>query len=201
MTVYVQAIKDAEADERIADQLAALQITLSQLAEHEAAVDGSTNVEADTAGGSKNHRSDSSDKVSCFCLVVILFQCNHVCGHAQMQVFAWNLLCQRLASMRDALLLDLLERKQCQSMTFTHEYTVQCQENVSRMAGQCCQTTAFHPVCCMLSLEVLSIGPLPLLRFSQLMSDTAQHSTAQHSTAQHSTAQHSTAQHSTAQRM
>ncbi|KAL0049226.1 hypothetical protein WJX82_009144 [Trebouxia sp. C0006] len=59
-----QAIKDAEADERIADQLAALQITLSQLAEHEAAVDGSANAEADTTGGAKYHRSDSNDKVS-----------------------------------------------------------------------------------------------------------------------------------------
>ncbi len=71
-TVYVQAIKDAEADERIADQLAALQITLSQLAEHEAAVDGSTSAEADTSG-TKNHRPDSSDKVSCSYLVSILF--------------------------------------------------------------------------------------------------------------------------------
>jgi hypothetical protein len=59
-SVYVQAIKDAEADERIADQLAALQLTLSQLAEQEAAGDA----EADT-GGSKNRQPDSSVKVSC----------------------------------------------------------------------------------------------------------------------------------------
>ncbi len=69
----VQAIKDAEADERIADQLAALQITLSQLAEHEAAVDGSTSAEADTTGATKNHRPDSPDKVSCSYLVSVLF--------------------------------------------------------------------------------------------------------------------------------
>lgn len=68
----VQAIKDAEADERIADQLAALQLTLSQLAEHEAAKDGGTRAEADTTD-IKNHRPDSGDKVSCFCLVSILF--------------------------------------------------------------------------------------------------------------------------------
>ncbi len=70
--MYVQAIKDAEADERIADQLATLQITLSQLAEHEAAVDGSANAEADTTGGAKYHRSDSNDKVSCFYYVSYL---------------------------------------------------------------------------------------------------------------------------------
>ncbi|DBA82124.1 TPA: hypothetical protein ACH3X1_007113 [Trebouxia sp. C0004] len=58
-----QAIKDAEADERIADQLAALQLTLSQLAEQEAAVDGGTSAEADTSS-SKNHRSESSNKAS-----------------------------------------------------------------------------------------------------------------------------------------
>jgi len=71
--VCVQAIKDAEADERIADQLAALQITLSQLAEHEAALDGSTSAEADTTGATKNHRPDSTDKVSCSYLVSVLF--------------------------------------------------------------------------------------------------------------------------------
>lgn len=37
--VAVQAIKDAEADERVADQLAALQLTLSQLAQQEEAGD------------------------------------------------------------------------------------------------------------------------------------------------------------------
>lgn len=58
-----QAIKDAEADERIADQLAALQLTLSQLAEHEAAKDGGTRAEADTTD-IKNHRPDSGDKAS-----------------------------------------------------------------------------------------------------------------------------------------
>ena len=67
--MYIQAIKDAEADERIADQLAALQLTLSQLAEQEAAVDGGTSTEADATGGTKNHRPDSSDKVSHFYLV------------------------------------------------------------------------------------------------------------------------------------
>lgn len=84
--MYVQAIKDAEADERIADQLATLQITLSQLAEHEAAVDGGTSTEADTTGGAKNHRSDSNDKVSVMCL--ILCQCGHVFVHANLQVLA-----------------------------------------------------------------------------------------------------------------
>ncbi|KAL0018580.1 hypothetical protein WJX79_005535 [Trebouxia sp. C0005] len=59
-----QAIKDSEADERIADQLAALQLTLSQLAEHEATVNGGTSAEADAIGGTKTHGPDSSDKAS-----------------------------------------------------------------------------------------------------------------------------------------
>ncbi len=45
----LQVIKDAEADEQIADQLAALQLTLSQLAEQEA------------AGGGGNLTEDSND--------------------------------------------------------------------------------------------------------------------------------------------
>jgi len=158
--VCVQAIKDAEADERIADQLAALQITLSQLAEHESAVDGSADTEADTTGGTKNHRPDSSDKVSCFYLGFVLLLS---CFNAAMSVSMHKCKClhepccaRGLASMGDALLLDLLERKQCQSMTFTHQYTVQCQENgrvmAFKSAGECCKTAAFHPVCDMLEL-------------------------------------------------
>lgn len=76
--MYVQAIKDSEADERIADQLAALQLTLSQLAEHEATVNGGTSAEADAIGGTKTHGPDSSDKVSCFCIGFVSFQCSHV---------------------------------------------------------------------------------------------------------------------------
>ena len=45
-----QAIKDAEADERVADQLAALQLTLSQLAQQE---------EAGNAGKIDGEASDS----------------------------------------------------------------------------------------------------------------------------------------------
>ena len=49
--VSVQAIKDAEADERVADQLAALQLTLAQLAKQEEAGDaGKINGEAPDGG-------------------------------------------------------------------------------------------------------------------------------------------------------
>ena len=57
----LQAIKDAEADERIADQLAALQLTLSQLADQE---EGDNTAEAVTDAGDTTVASPHSQVLS-----------------------------------------------------------------------------------------------------------------------------------------
>ena len=63
----LQAIKDAEADEKIADQLAALHRTLSQLAKHEAAAgeeEGQSNESGRVQTDGQHFRS-SAVKVHC----------------------------------------------------------------------------------------------------------------------------------------
>ena len=60
----LQAIKDAEADERIADQLAALQLTLSKLAEQEE----SGSQSEDGAEGGSRKKSSTDGQVCCVLL-------------------------------------------------------------------------------------------------------------------------------------
>ena len=73
MCLALQAIKDAEADEQLADQLAALQVTLSRLAEQEAAgeaVGASAQTHAQEPSAQVSHLSqkDKSTHPTLICL-------------------------------------------------------------------------------------------------------------------------------------